>query len=402
LEVGRWMLRTAISPVESPATSRSLRAMSVTTAIRQSVFDLTFPALEREMSGLATVHTRTLWRALHRDADLRIAERDDFQRPLRRWITESLGDTGNLAVETPGLADEIESNDGLTRKYLLRLSDGQTVETVSMAYNGRHTACVSTQAGCAMGCVFCATGQMGFVRHLRPGEIVAQVLHVQRALRSAGAPALRNLVLMGMGEPLHNYDSVMTALEIISDTRGINIGPARITISTVGVVPGILRLAEEQRPYHLAVSLHGANEADRAALVPASRRWSLAELVAACRTYVEKTGRRIFFEWTLIAGTNDSSAHAAQLARLLEGIEAHINLIPLNPTTGFAGTATASAAAVEFQRVLRESGGFPSTIRQRRGIDVSAGCGQLRAEKKDSTSNAQRPTSNVQVAGANA
>lgn len=348
---------------------------------RRSLYDMTFPALEREMSGLAAVHTSTLWRALHREAETQIAEREDFQRPLRRWVTDSLGDSGRLMVETPSLAEETASNDGLTRKFLLRLADGQTIETVLMGYDGRHTACVSTQAGCAMACVFCATGQMGFVRHLRPGEIVGQVLHAQRALRAAGGEGLRNLVLMGMGEPLHNYDSVMTALEIISDRRGINIGPSRITISTVGVVPGILRLAEEGRPYHLAVSLHGANEADRSALVPASRRWSLAELIAACRTYVEKTSRRIFFEWTLIAGTNDSPAQAKQLAELLRGIEAHINLIPLNPTTQFAGVASALAAAAEFQRVLREEGGFPSTVRQRRGIDVAAGCGQLRAEK---------------------
>jgi len=187
-------------------------------------------------------------------------------------------------------------------------------------------------------------------------------------------------VLMGMGEPLHNYDAVMTALEIISDNRGLAIGPGHITISTVGVVPGILRLAEEQRPYHLAVSLHGATEEERAALVPASRRWSLAELMAACRTYGEKTGRRIFFEWTLIAGKNDSPAQAERLAALLSGIEAHVNLIPLNPTGGFSGTASASAAGLEFQRTLRAAG-LPCTFRQRRGIDVAAGCGQLRAEK---------------------
>ena len=138
---------------------------------------------------------------------------------------------------------------GHTRKFLLRLADGQTVETVLMGYPGRHTVCVSTQAGCAMGCVFCATGQMGFVRHLRPGEIVAQVLHARRALRERGEEGPRNLVLMGMGEPLHNYDAVMAALEIITDPRGLNLGPGRISISTVGVVPGILRLAEERRPY---------------------------------------------------------------------------------------------------------------------------------------------------------
>jgi 23S rRNA (adenine2503-C2)-methyltransferase len=184
-----------------------------------------------------------------------------------------------------------------------------------------------------------------------------------------------------MGEPLHNYDSVMAALDIISDRRGINIGPARITISTVGVVPGILRLAEEQRPYGLAVSLHGASEEERSALVPASRKWPLAQLIDACREYGRITGRRIFFEWTLIEGKNDSLDTARRLADLLRGIDAHINLIPLNPTQKFAGLATNAASVHAFQRELQASG-FPATIRQRRGIDVAAGCGQLRAERE--------------------
>jgi len=220
---------------------------------------------------------------------------------------------------------------------------------------------------------------MGFARHLRAGEIVAQVLHCRRVLGAAGG--LRNLVLMGMGEPLHNYDAVMAALEIITDRRGINIGPGRITISTVGVAPGILRLAEERQPYGLAVSLHGASEEERAALVPASKRWPLAELIAACREYGRMTGRRIFFEWTLIAGRNDSPETARRLADLLRGIDSHINLIPLNPTGAYDGNAASALAVHEFQRVLRDAG-YPATVRQRRGIDVAAGCGQLRAEKR--------------------
>ncbi|MEP6671199.1 MAG: 23S rRNA (adenine(2503)-C(2))-methyltransferase RlmN [Chthoniobacter sp.] len=344
---------------------------------RRSLHDLPFTALAREMDGLSPVHTKALWRALYHETATDLTQRAEFLPPLRRWLD---GAASHLSIDHPELAADTASSDGLTRKFLLRLVDAQTIETVLMRFDGRFTACVSTQAGCAMGCVFCATGQMGFTRHLRPGEIVAQVLHAQRTLRARDEPGLRNLVLMGMGEPLHNYDAVMTALEIISDTRGINIGPSRITISTVGVVPGILRLAEEQRPYHLAVSLHGATEEDRSALVPASRRWPLAELIAACRTYGAKTGRRIFFEWTLIAGQNDSPAQAAKLGALLTGLDAHVNLIPLNPTNGFAGTASATAAATEFQRTLRAAG-LPSTVRQRRGIDVAAGCGQLRVEK---------------------
>ena len=345
-----------------------------------SLHDLTFSALQREMSHLSSVHANGLWKALHRDAETDFASRNDFLPPLRRWVVENVGPDRRLVVESPLVETELASSDGLTRKYLLRLRDRQTIETVLMGYPGRFTACVSTQAGCAMGCVFCATGQMGFVRHLRAGEIVAQVLHVQRQLRARGQAGLRNLVLMGMGEPLHNYDAVMTALEIITDSRGINLGPGRITISTVGVAPAIVRMAEEQRPYNLAVSLHAASQTVRAALVPAARRWPLDELISACRTYTAKTGRRIFFEWTLIAGTNDSPAHADEVADLLEGLDAHVNLIPLNPTGGFAGTASALARAAEFQRSLRAAG-LPSTIRQRRGIDVAAGCGQLRAEK---------------------
>ncbi len=330
--------------------------------------------------GLSATHARTLWRALHFGLAAELADRDEFLPPLRRWVAAHVGVGRRFSTEFPAEAADIASGDGLTRKFLLRLADGQTIETVVMGFKGRHTACLSTQAGCAMGCVFCATGQMGFVRHLRPGEIVTQVRHAQVALRNAGQEGLRNLVLMGMGEPLHNYDHVMTALEIITDRSGLNLGPSKITISTVGVVPGILRLAAERRPYHLAVSLHGATEEERSALVPASRRWPLAELMDACRTYIAQTGRRIFFEWTLIAGQNDSPAQAERLGKLLHGLAAHVNLIPLNPTGGFAGTATQLDAAKAFQQVL-QAAGFPSTIRQRRGIDVAAGCGQLRAEK---------------------
>jgi 23S rRNA (adenine2503-C2)-methyltransferase len=350
----------------------------------RSLHDLSFCEIEAELvaAGVSAHHAKALWRALHRDAEPDLAARTDFSPPLQRWIAANLGSDNRFVCDVPQLVEEIRSGDGLTRKFLLRLGDGQVIETVLMAYDGRHTACVSTQAGCAMGCVFCATGQMGFVRHLRPGEIVAQVAHVRRALRETHPDKrLRNLVLMGMGEPLHNYDSVIKALDTISDVRGAGIGPSRIAISTVGVVPGILRLAEEAQPYRLAVSLHGSSEEERSALVPASRKWPLAELIAACRQYGSITGKRIFFEWTLIAGKNDSPETAHRLVALLAGIDAHINLIPLNPTGGFSGSATARAAAVEFQKIL-QAGRFPCTFRQRRGIDVAAGCGMLKAENR--------------------
>ncbi len=348
---------------------------------QRSLHDLDFSGLVEVLAGDGVIlhHAKVLWRAIHHEGELDLAGLD-FLPPLKRWVAESVGEGKAFYLDSPEVVDEIRSSDGLTRKFLLRLLDGQTIETVLMGYDGRQTVCVSTQAGCAMGCVFCATGQMGFVRHLRPGEIVAQVLHARRVLKTIDPKKrLRNMVLMGMGEPLHNYDAVMRALGSISTRSGIGIGPSKISISTVGVVPGILRLAEEARPYRLAVSLHGSTEEERAALVPASKRWSLAMLIDACRKYGEITGRRIFFEWTLIAGKNDSPETAGRLVELLRGIDAHINLIPLNPTGGFAGKQSESGH--EFQKILI-AGGFPCTFRQRRGIDVAAGCGMLKAEKR--------------------
>ena len=348
---------------------------------QRSLHDLGFSGLAAVLAAAGVIphHAKDLWRALHRAGALDLAD-CGFLPPLQRWIHQAVGAGKPFFLDAPEVAEEIRSADGLTRKFLLRLRDGQIIETVLMGYDGRQTVCVSTQAGCAMGCVFCATGQMGFVRNLRPGEIVAQVLHARRALQQTHPnKRLRNLVLMGMGEPLNNLDAVLLALEIISDTRGIGIGPSKISISTVGVVPGILQLAAQARPYRLAVSLHGADAAQRAALVPASRQWPLATLIDACRTYGKTTGKRIFFEWTLIAGANDAPATAARLAKLLEGIDAHVNLIPLNPTGGFTGTASTTGHA--FQKILLAAG-FPCTFRQRRGIDVAAGCGMLKAARR--------------------
>lgn len=348
-----------------------------------SLHDLDLPALRAVLAGdgVNPRHAEALWRALQREggslAELR--GNASFSPPLLRWVRERIGPGRSWHLDSPEPVAETESRDGLARKFLLRLGDGRSVETVLMAYEGRHTVCLSTQAGCAMGCVFCATGQSGFERHLRPGEIVAQIHYARRALAGADPAArLRNLVLMGMGEPLHNYDATMQALAIATDTRGLAIGPSRITVSTVGVAPAIRRMAEEDRPYRLAVSLHGSTEEERAALVPVSKRWPLAELMAACRDYGQRTGRRILFEWTLIEGRNDSTATAERLAKLLRGIDAQVNLIPLNPTGGYEGRESRSDAARDFQARIRRAG-IPCTVRQRRGIDVAAGCGMLKA-----------------------
>ncbi len=349
----------------------------------RSLHDLSYHEIEHALRAddVNVVHAKKLWRQLHREAAVDLAACDHFLPPLQQWIDQHVGTGKTYFLDHLEQVDEQRSSDGLTRKYLLKLRDGQTIETVLMGYEGRFTACVSTQVGCAMGCVFCATGQMGFRRHLRPGEIIGQVLHVQRVLRQDFDKKLRNLVMMGMGEPLHNYDAVMSALATISDTRGPSLSPQRITVSTVGLVPAIARFAEEKRPYNLAVSLHGASEEQRSALIPISKKWPIDQLIASCRSYAKTSNRKIFIQWTLIAGKNDSPEIAHQLATLLHGINVHINLIPLNITDGYAGTATANKAAVQFQRILREAG-YACTFRQRRGIDVAAGCGQLRVEKK--------------------
>jgi 23S rRNA (adenine2503-C2)-methyltransferase len=345
--------------------------------IKDSLYNLDFCQLEQQLmaDGVRAAHARTLFRALHRRPEVAVHERADLLPPLQKW----LAGRSIRQWALPEIAVSTDSNDGLTRKLLLQLQDGQRIETVIMGYDGRSTACLSTQCGCAMGCVFCATGQGGFTRHLEPAEILTQVIRAQMDLRQRGLTPLRNLVLMGMGEPLHNYDNVMHALGIITDTRAANLGAAKISISTVGVVPGIRRMADEASPYNLAVSLHAATDAERSALVPANRRWPLAELLSACRHYCEKTGRRIFFEWTLIEGKNDSAATARQVAALLQGLDAHLNLIPLNPTAGYEGRP--SEAGAEFHRIIQDSG-FPCTFRQRRGIDVAAGCGQLAGAAK--------------------
>lgn len=347
---------------------------------RINLYGLTRTELRQWLAnaGANPVHAAKLWSYLYLD----LVDSFSAMPQLPPRIIEVL--QNNAVIGTLATALETDSSDGFTRKYLLALEDGAKIETVLMRFVGRVTACVSSQVGCAMGCVFCATGQMGYTRHLSAAEIVGQAVHVARAIRSmtdaaAKPPAgrLRNLVLMGMGEPLHNYDAVMHAIDILRDDGGLALGAGRITLSTVGVIPGILRLAAEKRPLHLAVSLHAASQEERAALVPVAKRWPLVELMAACRTYSETTGRRIFYEWTLIEGKNDSPEQARAVGRLLHGLPAQVNLIPLNPTAGYAGAPTRSDAAKTFQRILAEEFSLPSTVRQRRGIDIGAGCGQL-------------------------
>lgn len=345
----------------------------------ESLYDLSFEQMQSrlEAGGVRAAHALPLWKALYWEQEGEPAGRTDFPAPLRRWLGERWGETLGLSEAT--VVSRTESADGQTRKLLLRMRDGQEIETVVMGFPGRFTACVSSQAGCAMGCVFCATGQMGFVRHLSAGEIVAQIIQAQRLLQQEGA-GLRNLVLMGMGEPLHNYEAVMQALENVCRLPGIGIAPSRISVSTVGLVPAMVRFTDERRPYALALSLHAATDEERSALLPVNQRWPLADLMEACRYYTTRLQRRMFLGWTLIAGRNDSPEHARILLELLRGLDAHVNLIRLNTTAGFEGRTSANEAAERFKKLIQD-GGVPCTIRQFRGIDVDAGCGQLRAER---------------------
>ncbi len=333
-----------------------------------SLHDFTHEELTRLVAawGFAPLHAARLWRYLYRERIEHLAAAVELPARLLAKLQEE------FSLSSVKLLHEIPAHDNLAEKYLLELHDGRAIETVLMRYPQRITACLSSQVGCALGCVFCATGQQGFGRNLTAGEIVAQALFVARRSEMP----LRNLVLMGMGEPLQNYAATMQAIDILRHAAGMSIAAKRITVSTVGIVPGIVRMADERRACSLAVSLHAATQDERAALLPVARVWPLPELIDACRYYTTTLHRRIFFEWTLIAGENDSAEQAFALAALLQGLPAHVNLIPLNKTAGFAGSGAATERVLRFQSILHERG-LPNTVRQRRGVEIAAGCGQL-------------------------
>jgi len=288
---------------------------------------------------------------------------------------------------TIGSAKEVNrivSEDGDTTKILLNLVDGNPIETVLIQYptskiNGhpRSTICVSTQDGCAMGCIFCATGQMGFKRNIKAEDIVAQVIHFARLLQERDQH-VTNLVFMGMGEPLANYDEMIRAVRLLTDNRCFGLGQRHITISTIGIIKEIDRLADENLQIGLAISLHAPNDKLRRKLVPTAGPHSVNDLISAGRRYYKKTGRRVTFEYALIEGMNDSPEVAAELAYLLEGNGSHVNLIPINPTAGnFKRPARRSV--LEFERILVNAG-VNCTVRVEKGSEISAACGQLRTD----------------------
>jgi 23S rRNA (adenine2503-C2)-methyltransferase len=269
------------------------------------------------------------------------------------------------------------SDDGETIKFLWELDGGSRVETVLMLYPGRATVCVSSQAGCAMGCGFCATGQAGFTRHLTVGEIVEQVVRAAQRAKGAGR-RVSNIVFMGMGEPMANLDTVWAATERFHGDLGLS--ARHITISTVGLVPGIRSMTGRELPVNLAVSLHAANDTLRDELVPINRRYPIADLMDACEDYLDAKHRRVSFEWAMIDGVNDRDRDARELAALCRRLSphAHVNLIPLNPTPGYPTTGSTLRRVHEFRDLL-ESLGANATVRRNRGTDIDAACGQLAA-----------------------
>ena len=334
-----------------------------------SRYDLSRAELSELLVDQPRYRLDQLWDGLHRRV-LEPAELTDLPKPLRATLAGEPALAPALALDS-----EAVSADGTTRKWLWRLTDGARVETVLMHYPGRATVCVSTQAGCAMACGFCATGQAGFERQLSTGEIVEQVVRAVRAAQADGR-RLSNVVFMGMGEPLANYDRVWPAVERLHDDMGLS--ARHLTVSTVGIVPGIRRLAGEELPVNLAVSLHAANDTLRDELVPINRRYPLKVLTRACHEYLAARHRRLSFEWALMAGVNDRPRDAGELARLARSLGAHVNLIPLNPTPGWPTPGTPAAGVRAFRDRLRALG-VNATVRRNRGTAIDAACGQLAA-----------------------
>jgi 23S rRNA (adenine2503-C2)-methyltransferase len=328
--------------------------------------------LEREMAGLGAraFHGRQVFRWLWRNGTSDFESMTNLGRDLRtRLAVHFSGDALHVASRQTSV-------DG-TAKFLLRLADGRHVESVYIPDTPAQTFCVSTQVGCAMACAFCLTGKMGLVRHLTAGEIAGQVRTLAHETGLVGSPF--NVVLMGMGEPLQNYDATMKALRILADDEGLGVHPQRVTLSTVGLVPAIERLATESVMPNLAISLHATTDEQRTAIVPINRKYSLAALIDACKRFPVAKRRRITFEYVLLDGVNDTLADARRLVALLNPIKAKVNLLPLNEAPAIAFARPSDERVNAFARVLAERG-LRVSVRRSRGRDIRAACGQLIVE----------------------
>ena len=342
-----------------------------------NLYDLARPELTArfEAAGFSAFHADKVWNALYRT---QITQLDELiVRPdVAKWLRE------NSTLPQPDIKLAINSSDGQTRKFLLNPlppPNNQAIETVIMQYSDRYTACVSTQAGCAMGCVFCASGLDGVERNLTAGEIIEQMLSLQHRL--ADDERLSHIVMMGMGEPLANLPNVLVALENARSETGLGISPRRITISTVGLPPAIDRLSQNGVPYNLAVSLHAPNDQLRDQLVPVNHKIGIQAILEAADRYFETSGRRLTFEYVLLGGVNDSRECADELVNILRHRAVLLNVIPYNPVEGLPYTTPSQSTISRFRETL-EQGGVNVQFRQKKGNEIDAACGQLRRNRK--------------------
>ena len=332
--------------------------------------DLPLPRLTEYMKelGQAAFRAKQIFSWIHRKLVTDFSAMTDQPKALLQTFVE------NCTLAAPAIRRRQQSKDG-TVKYLLELADGNCIETVLMRYHYGNTVCVSTQVGCAMGCRFCASTQAGRVRDLTPGEIAAEIYTAQKDT----GERVSHVVLMGIGEPLHNFDNVMDFLTLITCPEGLNIGMRNISLSTCGLVPKIDALAERKLQLTLSVSLHAPDNTVRSSMMPINDAYPLEKLIPACRRYQKTTGRRISFEYSMVRGVNDSPEMARKLAELIRGMGAHVNLIPINPVDGSPYSATDARNVQRFRQMLEDLG-VNATVRRRLGADISAACGQLRRE----------------------
>ncbi|MDP6050150.1 MAG: 23S rRNA (adenine(2503)-C(2))-methyltransferase RlmN [SAR202 cluster bacterium] len=368
------------------------RKISAIEATLPSILELSKSNLLASLEALDQPKYRAeqVWRAIYKEGRTSFGQMTNLSKDLRGILAQ------NYSIGNAATVISKKSADNSTDKILFKLPDGELIETVLMRYEpdghrrGRKTVCVSTQAGCALGCTFCATGQQGFRRNLTAGEITEQVLtmerlalaedkeEIQAGTRSRGElQGVTNVVFMGMGEPLANYENMMESIWVLNDPKGIGIGARHITVSTVGLVPGIEKLAKENIQINLAVSLHAPDNETRSETMPVNKRYPIEELIEACKYFVTKTNRRIFIEYVLLKDQNDTSMHANKLGRILKDLLCHVNLIPVNPTDDGPYHRTTYKEAQRFQSDLKTFN-VPSTVRMEKGIDIDAGCGQLR------------------------
>ena len=338
---------------------------------KRCISSLTLAELSAELKALGQpgFRAKQIFHWVHQKLVTEFSAMTDQPKTLLAKLEE------HFYIAAPQIERRQEAKDG-TVKYLLRMADGNCIETVVMRYHYGNTVCVSTQVGCRMGCRFCASTQAGRVRDLTAGEIAAEIYTAQKDT----GERVSHIVLMGIGEPLHNFNNVMDFLEIISCPEGVNIGMRNISLSTCGLVPKIDELAKRHLQLTLSVSLHAPDNKTRSSMMPVNDAFPLEQLIPACRRYQKETGRRISFEYSMVRGVNDSSEMAQKLANLIKGMGAHVNLIPINPVDGSPYSATDAANVRRFQQKL-ESLGVNATVRRRLGSEISAACGQLRRDE---------------------